>query len=87
MQAMLQTKQLTDCQYIGQTGRTLRERFGEYRRDITSNQHEKSGVAEHFNGPTTHSLTSLSSHSKPYVIDEHQNNNLSLKPILSDQTV
>ena len=71
----------TDCEQIGQTGRTPRKRFGEHRRDIPNNQHEKSGVEEHFNRLTTHLLTSLSSHSKPYVIDEkafdeHGNNNL-----------
>ena len=30
-------KQPTDCLYIEQTGRTLRERFGEHRRDISNN--------------------------------------------------
>ena len=50
------SKQPTDCQYIGQTGRTLPERFGEHRRDIINHQHEKSGVVEHFNR-TNHSLT------------------------------
>ena len=39
------SKQPTDCQYIKQTGRILRERFGEHRTDITNDQHEKSGVA------------------------------------------
>ena len=38
-----------NCQYIGQTGRTLWERFGEHRRDITNKLIDKSGVAEHFN--------------------------------------
>ena len=40
-----------EYQYMGQTGRTLGERFGEHRRDIYNNQHEKFGVAEHFNRP------------------------------------
>ena len=38
-----------DCQYIGQTGGTLRERFGEHRHNIMNKFTDKSGVAEHFN--------------------------------------
>ena len=37
------------CQYIGQTSRTLRERFGEHRRGIKNNTDES--VPIHFNQP------------------------------------
>ena len=37
------------CQYIGQTSRTLRERFGEHRRGIQNNTDES--VPIHFNQP------------------------------------
>ena len=39
------------AQYISirQTERTLRERFGEHRRNLTNKLTNKSGVAEHFN--------------------------------------
>ena len=53
------TEQPSDSQYIGQTGRTLRERFGEHRRDIIHKLTDKSGVAEHFNRPD-HSLADVS---------------------------
>ena len=40
-------------------GKTLLERFGKHRRDITNKQTVKSGVAEHFNR-RHHSLTDAS---------------------------
>ncbi len=70
----------TDCQYIGQTGRTIRERFGEHRRDITNQLTDKSGVAEHFNRQN-HSLTDISiiplepSETNEKVYDGQGNNN------------
>ena len=54
----LTSNQPNDCQYIGQTGRSLRERFGEHRRDINNKLTDKSGVAEHFNRDD-HLLTDL----------------------------
>ena len=77
------SKQPTDCKYTGQTGRTLRGRFREHRRDITDNQHDKSSVAEHFNRPN-HSLADVTVVPlENIVIDEksfheHGDNNLSL---------
>ena len=45
----LKTDTTPPSQYIGQTGRTLRERFGEYRRGIQNNTDES--VPIHFNLP------------------------------------
>ncbi len=39
-----------NCQYIGPTGRWLRDRFNEHRRDVIK-RHNKCGVAEHFCQP------------------------------------
>ncbi len=39
------------CQYIGQTGRRLRDRLNEHRRDVINKKHDKSGVADHFCKP------------------------------------
>ena len=41
----------TDCQYIGQTGRRIRYRFNEHRRDIMNKRTDTSGVADHFCKP------------------------------------
>ena len=48
----------TNCQYIGQTSRRVRDRLLEHRRDIKQNEPDKSGVAEHFN-QTGHTLDDL----------------------------
>ena len=45
----LKTDTTLPSQYIGQTGRTLRERFGEHRRGIQNNTDES--VPIHFNLP------------------------------------
>ena len=50
---LLQCKQClrnknTDCQYIGQTGRRIRDRLNEHLRDIINRRSDTSGVAEHF---------------------------------------
>ena len=47
-----------NCQYIGQTGRRLRDRLNEHRRDIINRKTDKSGVAEHFCKPG-HSVNDL----------------------------
>ena len=49
---------LTDCQYIGQTGRRIRDRLNEHRRDIINRRSDTSGVAEHFCRPG-HSVKDL----------------------------
>ena len=48
----------TNCQYIGQTGRRLRDRLLEHRRDIINKKQDKSGVADHFCRPG-HTVTDL----------------------------
>ena len=45
----LKTDTTLPSQYIGQTGRTLRERFGEHRRRIQNNTDESAPI--HFNLP------------------------------------
>ena len=60
---LLQCKQClrnkkTDCQYIGQTGRRIRDRLNEHRRDIINRRSDTSGVAEHFCKPG-HSIQDL----------------------------
>ena len=48
----------TDCQYIGQTGRGIRDKLNEHRRDIINRRSDTSGVAEHFCKPG-HSVQDL----------------------------
>ena len=48
----------TNCQYIGQTGRRLRDRLLEHRRDLINKKQDKSGVADHFCRPG-HTITDL----------------------------
>ena len=48
----------TDCQYIGQTGRRIRDRLNEHRRDIINRRSNTSGAAEHFCKPG-HSVQDL----------------------------
>ena len=48
----------TNCQYIGQTGRRIRDRLNEHRRDIINRRSDTSGVAEHFCRPG-HSVQDL----------------------------
>ena len=47
-----------NCQYIGQTGRRLRDRLNEHLRDIINRKTDKSGVVEHFCKPG-HSVNNL----------------------------
>ena len=53
-----------NCQYIGQTGRRVRDRLIEHRRDVLNKKHDKSGVAEHFCQPghTVHDLQIIPIH-------------------------
>ena len=64
------------CQYIGQTSRTLRERFGEHRRGIQNNTEESVNI--HFNQPK-HTLTlfSIGGIMAPYSFPQYLWNDLS----------